>query len=82
MKMTDQQNDYILQQLQQYISEKINPNEIEWIEEQEMMDWLKVSKCTLFRLRSRRRILFVKLGSRVMYPKQLIQKYFFNRLIK
>lgn len=82
MKMTDQQNDYILQQLQQYISEKINPNEIEWIEEQEMMDWLKVSKSTLFRLRSRRRILFVKLGSRVMYPKQLIQKYFFNRLIK
>jgi len=82
MKMTDQQNDYILQQLQQYISEKINPNEIEWIEEQEMMDWHKVSKSTLFRLRSRRRILFVKLGSRVMYPKQLIQKYFFNRLIK
>ena len=82
MKMTDQQNDYILQQLQQYISEKINPNEIEWIEEQEMMDWHKVSKSTLFRLRSRRRILFVKLGSRVMYPKQLIQKYYINRLIK
>lgn len=80
--MTDQQNDYILQQLQQYISEKINPKDIEWIEEQEMMDWLKVSKSTLFRLRSRRRILFVKLGSRVMYPKQLIQKYFFNHLIK
>jgi hypothetical protein len=82
MKMTDQQNDYILQQLQQFISEKINPNDIEWIEEQEMMDWLKLSRSTLFRLRSRRRILFVKLGSRVMYPKQLIQKYFFNRLIK
>lgn len=82
MKMTDQQNDYILQQLQQYISEKINPNDIEWIEEQEMMDWLKLSRSTLFRLRSGRRILFVKLGSCVMYPKQLIQKYFFNRLIK
>ena len=52
MKMTDQQNDYILQQLQQYISEKINPNDIEWIEEQEMMDWLKLSRSPLFRLRS------------------------------
>ena len=82
MKMTDQQNDYIRQQLQQYVSEKINPNEIEWIEEQEMMEWLKVSKSTLFCLRRQSRILFVKLGSRVMYPKQLIQKYFLNCLIK
>ena len=49
--------------------------EIEWIEEQEVMDWLKISRSTLYRWRSARIIMYSKMGKRPLYPKQLIQKY-------
>ena len=68
--------------LEAFIEEKIKAEDIEWMEEQEVMDWLRISRSTLYRWRKNRVIIYSKLGGRTLYPKQLLQKYFFYMAMK
>lgn len=56
-------------------------NEV-WLNIQEVMDYLKISKSTLYRLSKQDIIPNYKLGNMRMYPKNLINRIFITKTLK
>ena len=55
---------------------------LEWLDETQILSYLKVSRSTLFRLRKQKLIKFSKVGGRAFYAKQLIDNMLLLQLLK
>lgn len=55
------------------INSKLIENE-EWLTTEQVIEHLNISRSTLSRMRKKKQILFVKIGSSPMYPKSLLNK--------
>ena len=74
-------NNNLRQLFADFFNQQLKPEEIQWLEEQQVLDWLRISRSTLYRLRQNQLIFHCKMGGRILYPKELIHKFMLNKTL-